>query len=123
MELAQLGWDEYFQKQVDELGVPDIVIGRIFRVDAGGHYGILTTEGDLRARITGRMREGAGSAADLPGIGDWVLLKKTETGNVIFKFLERKKTILARIKNGTAGIPGASPKRKIIPAAIVKALG
>jgi len=96
MELSQLGWDEHYQKQVDELGIPDIIIGRVFRVDAGGHYGVITVEGDLRARIPGKMKDRAESAADLPGIGDWVLMKSTETDNVIFKVLERKNVILRK---------------------------
>jgi ribosome biogenesis GTPase len=96
MQLAQLGWDEHYQSQVDELGIPDIVIGRIFRVDAGGHYSVITKEGDLRVRIPGKMKNRASSAADLPGIGDWVLIKSTEIDNVIFKVLERKNVILRK---------------------------
>jgi ribosome biogenesis GTPase len=96
MELAQLGWDEHFQRQVDELGITDIVIGRIFRVDPGGHYGLLTIEGDMRARIPGKMKKKASSVMDLPGIGDWVLMKKIETHNVIFKVLERKNAIIRK---------------------------
>jgi ribosome biogenesis GTPase len=96
MQLAQLGWDEHYQSQVDEPGIPDIVIGRIFRVDAGGHYSVITKEGDLRVRIPGKMKNRASSAADLPGIGDWVLIKSTEIDNVIFKVLERKNVILRK---------------------------
>jgi ribosome biogenesis GTPase len=97
MELAELGWDEYYKEQVDVLGIPDIIIGRIFRVDAGGHYGVLTKDGDLRARIPGKMKDRVSSAADLPGIGDWVLMKSTETDNVIFKVLDRKNVILRKV--------------------------
>lgn len=97
MELEQLGWDGHFQNQVDGLGIPEIVMGRVFRVDGGGHYGVITREGDLRARIPGKMKQRATSGADLPGIGDWVLMKSTGTGHVIFKVLERKNVILRKV--------------------------
>ena len=33
--MKELGWDDYFQNQVDELDLTEAVIGRVFRVESG----------------------------------------------------------------------------------------
>ena len=90
MNLKALGWDQYFKKQIDDLNLNDIVIGRIFRVESGESLGILTEDGEISARIPGKMKY---QDAELPGIGDWVLVKTQELNNTIFKVLDRKNHI------------------------------
>lgn len=90
MNLKELGWDEHFQKQINDLDLTDLVIGRIFRVESGEALGILTQEGEISARIPGKMKF---HGSELPGIGDWVLIKTQELSNTIFKVLDRKNHI------------------------------
>lgn len=97
MDLEELGWDEHFQKQVDELGLTDIIIGRVFKVEAGDIYGILTEEGEISARLSGRIKKQASSGSELPGIGDWVLVKPLQLNNMIFKVLDRKNQISRQV--------------------------
>lgn len=94
MDKEDLGWDEYFQKQIDEIDLSEMVIGRVVRVESGEYLGILTKNGEIRARIPGKMKAPRTSTiTELPGIGDWVLVKIQKVGNTIFKVLERKNYI------------------------------
>jgi ribosome biogenesis GTPase len=52
--------------------------------------GILTHEGEMNARVSGKMKY---QGADLPAIGDWVLVQSQELSNTILKVLKRKNHI------------------------------
>jgi ribosome biogenesis GTPase len=97
MDLEEIGWDDHFQNQVDKLGLTDIIIGRVFKVEAGDLYGILTETGEISARISGRIKKQAFSGSELPGIGDWVLVKPLQLNNMIFKVLDRKNQISRQV--------------------------
>lgn len=98
MDIEDFGWDDFFQEQVDELGLSDIIIGRINRAESGNTFGILTEDGEMSVRLPGRMREQKGSERiELPGIGDWVLVKPLELGNNIFNVLHRKNKISRKV--------------------------
>jgi ribosome biogenesis GTPase len=47
----------------------------------------------MTVRIPGRMKKKALVSSDLPGVGDWVLVKPLDIGNMIFKILSRKNQI------------------------------
>jgi hypothetical protein len=93
MDLEELGWDDQFQKQVDELGLTGIIIGRVFKVEVGDLYGILTKDGEITSRLSGRIKKQASTGSELPGIGDWVLVKPLQLNNMIFQVLDRKNQI------------------------------
>jgi ribosome biogenesis GTPase len=97
MDLEELGWDDHFQKQVDELGLTDIIIGRVFKMEAGDIYGILTENSEMSARLSGRIKKQVSTGSELPGIGDWVLVKPLQLKNMIFKVLDRKNQISRQV--------------------------
>lgn len=88
MDLEDLGWNEHFQAQVDELGTEGFVTGRISRVDVNS-FEVLTEKGEMESRLAGRLRK----SNSVPGVGDWVLIKPMETGNMIFFVLDRTSKI------------------------------
>jgi ribosome biogenesis GTPase len=73
-DLATLGWDDGWSTAFDEHRRAGLVPGRV-TVQHRGAYDVLTEEGDTRARLPGRARRDAESAADLPVVGDWVALE------------------------------------------------
>jgi ribosome biogenesis GTPase len=75
-ELQALGWDPAWEAAFEPFRTAGLRPGRV-GVQHRGAYDVLTTEGEERARISGRMRHEAASPADLPVVGDWVTL---ETG-------------------------------------------
>jgi ribosome biogenesis GTPase len=97
LDLEELGWDEHFQDQLEALGLEDIIPGRVFRTSPTGNCEIFTADGELTARIPGRMKNQAVTGAELPGVGDWVLVKPLEIGNMIFKVLDRKNQVSRKV--------------------------
>jgi ribosome biogenesis GTPase len=65
-----LGWDDGWSSAFASFRELGLVPGRI-AIQHRGEYDVLTAEGEVRARITGRLRRGA-SPVDLPVVGDWV---------------------------------------------------
>ena len=97
MDLKDLGWDEHFQAQMDSLELDDIIPGRVFKTSPAGNCEIYTVDGEITARVSGRMKNQAVTGAELPGVGDWVLVKPLEIGNMIFKVLTRKNQISRKV--------------------------
>jgi ribosome biogenesis GTPase len=92
LNLRQLGWSHYFQQQVadDDL---EYIPARVWRQDIN-QYHLVSESGPLTGILPGRFRQQALSKADLPTVGDWVLVSPItggEAGNVqIERLLERK---------------------------------
>ncbi len=94
LHLDELGWDQHFQAQLDFIGLQDILPGRVFRTSpiGHGHCEVYTEDGELTARVAGRLKKltSTSTIAELPVVGDWVLIKPLDMGNMIFKVLTRK---------------------------------
>jgi ribosome biogenesis GTPase len=94
LKLEELGWNEYFQNQVEELDLSDLLIGRVFRLESQGILGVLTQDNEISARVSGKMKF---EESELPAIGDWVLIKPQELSNTILKVLKRKNRISRKV--------------------------
>jgi ribosome biogenesis GTPase len=94
MNLDQLGWAPHFETAYNQLqldGVEGVVVGRVSFFD-GSHYTIITEDTDVRGRASSKvMGEGA------PAVGDWVVVKLSETANIIIKVLPRKGCISRKV--------------------------
>ena len=97
MNLEELGWDQFFKKQVNDIDCKDLKVGRVFKVQSRDSLGVLTKEGEINARIPGRMKY---QSSEVPAIGDWVLIKPQELGNTLFKVLKRKNHISRKVAGG-----------------------
>jgi ribosome biogenesis GTPase len=71
--LGQLGWnarlDEAFASHAAERLVPGRVVLEHTHI-----YRVLTRDGEVLARVSGRLRHHAAARADFPSVGDWVAL-------------------------------------------------
>jgi len=87
LSLKQLGWNNFFQQQVaiDDDSIP----ARVVRQDLG-RYILMSEQGPMVGILQGKARLES-SKADLPTVGDWVLVKEQEQGNeyIIQSMLER----------------------------------
>jgi ribosome biogenesis GTPase len=94
MNLDQLGWAPHFETAYNQLqldGVEGVVVGRVSFFD-GSHYTIITEDTDVRGRASSKvMGEWA------PAVGDWVVVKLSETANIIIKVLPRKGCISRKV--------------------------
>lgn len=87
LSLRELGWNNFFQQQTntDEPYVP----ARVCRQDLG-RYQLMTADGLLTGILPGRARLET-SKAELPTVGDWVLIEHQQHGDevIIQEVLER----------------------------------
>ena len=91
MELIELGYDNWFEQQRNELLRPDCTVARVTRVDRD-RYLVRNGESEASAEPTGRLLFSADSGQDLPCVGDWVLVQYHNDGSlaIIHAVLPRK---------------------------------
>ena len=77
MRLSDLGWSEDRARQFDEAaaGKPDLYPGRV-AVEFNHNYRVYVDEGEWDAVIAGRLKHHAERRADLPAVGDWVVVRR-----------------------------------------------
>ena len=80
MNLHDLGWDDGFAAALEPY---DNCIPARVSTQHRGEYDVLAEGGELRARVTGRLRHEASSGADLPAVGDWVALRAATIQGVL----------------------------------------
>lgn len=86
MNLKDLGWNPFFESHFERFRDQGLVPARIAQ-EHKDLYFIYSQHGELAARISGKLRHGVHSKAELPTVGDWVAAKPRPD--------ERKATILA----------------------------
>jgi len=99
MSLEAYGWDERWAFECEAAGIGSCVPGRVV-AEHRGRYRVQALAGERQAAVSGRLRHGSDSAADLPAVGDWVLLSGERDGDVsILSILPRR----TRFSRKTAG--------------------
>ena len=100
MELADLGFDRWFQKKRRELQRPDCNVARITAVDRD-RYLVRNEGNEIQAEPTGKLLFCADSSHDLPCVGDWVFVQYHNEGTLaIIHDLFPRKTFLRRKSAG-----------------------
>ena len=69
--LARLGWDGTFARELERLGMQDVVPARVV-AEHRDRYVVLDADGERTAVLAGRLRHHARSREELPATGDWV---------------------------------------------------
>ncbi|OGS12026.1 MAG: ribosome small subunit-dependent GTPase A, partial [Elusimicrobia bacterium RIFOXYA12_FULL_57_11] len=72
MKLEDLGWDVFFQRQL-EAAAPGLIPARI-TAEYAGCYGVHHARGEALASLSGKLKHAAGATGEMPVVGDWVLL-------------------------------------------------
>ncbi len=100
MELAQLGFDDWFRQKFEDRIQPGFAVARVTRVDRD-RYLVLNEHDEIQAEPTGRLLFSADSNQDLPCVGDWVMVQYYNEGAlaIIHDVLPRK-TYLRRKSAG-----------------------
>jgi len=102
MELSSLGWDASLEQCFRPYSRQGFKAGRV-AVEQKELYRVFTAEGDLPARVTGKLRHAAKGRADFPAVGDWVVLSYLTAGAeaTIQGVLPRKSKISRKIAGKT----------------------
>ena len=72
-ELESLGWNDRLSNLYEAYVGDDVVAGRV-SIQHRGAYDVLTEAGELRCEVPRRLVHEAASTADLPVVGDWVVI-------------------------------------------------
>lgn len=77
MKLEDLGWDIFFQQQLETaaaaLAQQELIPARIV-AEYAGCYGVEHAGGEALASLSGKLKHTSGSTGEMPVVGDWVLL-------------------------------------------------
>lgn len=90
-EIEKIGFDKWFQDNVDPERLAGLEIARVIAVHKDS-YTINNGENDVLAELVGKMIYSAASPVDYPTVGDWVLANfyDEKTFSIIHKILPRK---------------------------------
>ena len=71
--IETLGWDDRLSTLFEPLAADGVVAGRV-SIQHRGAYDVLTEHGELRCEVVRRLVHEASGPADLPVVGDWVVV-------------------------------------------------
>ena len=98
MNLADLGWNSFFEENYSLFAGSGLVPARIITRE-GNVYHAEGTGGPVETTVAGHFSYIAAGQNDYPAAGDWVLLRESSGVYVIERVLERK----SRFSRRTAG--------------------
>lgn len=79
MRLEQLGWTPHWEAAFAPYVADGLLPARV-ALEHTHIYRVITADGELLARVQGRLRHEAASRADFPAVGDWVALEPDRSG-------------------------------------------
>ena len=99
--LLNYGWDEFFETHFQAYSASDYKAGRVV-LEYNHLYRVYTEQGELLADVTGKFRHEAASRADLPVVGDWVVLQpRPEEGKATIQSVLPRKSKFVRKAAGS----------------------
>jgi ribosome biogenesis GTPase len=96
MQIADLGWNDYFEQHFERHKQAGYAPARVAR-EHKELYSVIGSDGELAARISGRMRHNAASKSDFPAVGDWVAVDaRADEGTATIHALLPRKSLFSR---------------------------
>jgi len=100
MTLEKLGWNDFFQQQIDNLTDTKLTAcmpARVYRQDLSSYH-LWSEQGELDGVLPGKSYFEASSKADLPTVGDWVLVEPLteEPGRAVIRKLLTRRSKFSR---------------------------
>ena len=99
MPLSDFGWDAHFERAfATAAGKPDLEPGRVL-IGFNHNYRVATDGGERDVVLTGRLKHRATTRADLPAVGDWVVIRRRpdEHRGAIVAVLDRRSRFSRRM--------------------------
>lgn len=95
--LAALGWSPWFAEQLRARGEAESSVARVAAVDREQLL-LLDDTGAFRARLAGRLVHASSSPADLPCVGDWVVVERSpdDSAGRVRELLTRRTSLRRR---------------------------
>ncbi len=97
MNLDILGWNSFFQRQIESADMTGFNVGRI-AAENRTNYLLYSRYGELSGEVTGKLLFTL-SSAELPKVGDWVVMNvfEDERKAIIHRIMERKSRFSRKI--------------------------
>jgi ribosome biogenesis GTPase len=119
VQLEELGWDEYFDKEFRKAGIPDTVPARVI----SQHKDLCTVQGEqgeLLSTVSGRLRHLTETGHRYPAVGDWVVIKPQpdEKKAMIQAVLPRKSSFSRQASGGRQRLSGGPAQEQVVAANI-----
>ena len=73
-KLSNYGWNQFFEAHFQPYSAGGYMAGRVV-LEYNHLYRVYTEHGELLADVAGKLRHEATSRADLPAVGDWVVVE------------------------------------------------
>jgi ribosome biogenesis GTPase len=91
--LKKLGWDQLLENEKKSLTITDQIIGRITNALQNAY--IVKADKTYRTTLPGKLLKDI-ETADIPVVGDFVLIKKADEENAVIRHIFKRKTEIAR---------------------------
>ena len=100
-KLEELGWNSFFQDQLNTLDISDKAIGRISTL-SHNIYEAFSEKGTFSLTLSGKLSNAINNdECDTPSVGDWILFVNTDTDKGVITNILKRKTELFRKSSGT----------------------
>ncbi len=117
MNLAQFGWNPFFEDGFSEYSAAGFIPARICS-EHKQQYQVYTESGEYPAEVSGKMLYLADSRSDFPAVGDWVVASSPEKGGlaIIQAILPRKSSFSRKIASGSDRRSGGRTEEQVLAA-------
>jgi len=114
MTLEDWGWDPFFTEKFQPWEQSGHIPARVIRGEKN-YFRVWTLQGEMTVRFTGKVRFKAGGRADLPVVGDWVIVEPQpdQRGTV--------HALLARKSSFSRNLPGTRKGKERIEQQVIAA--
>src|SRR5436190_16276102 len=109
-DLESLGWSEFFESAFQPYRERGHSAGRVV-LEERGAYRLYTEQGEVSARVRGKLRYDSESSADFPAVGDWVAVSKRERDG-----LNQIQAVLPRRSKFSRKAAGANSEEQVVAA-------
>jgi ribosome biogenesis GTPase / thiamine phosphate phosphatase len=97
-DLSKFGWDQFFEAHFQPYSTSEYKAARV-ALEYNHLYRVYTEQGELLADVAGKLRHEAASRAELPAVGDWVVLqpRPEEAKATIHAVLPRRSKFVRKV--------------------------
>ncbi len=118
MTLADWGWCDFFASQFKPWGKKGFLPARVIRGEKN-YFRVWTETGELTVRFAGKIRHKASGRADLPVVGDWVVIEvQPQQRGLIHALLERRNSFSRNLPGRRKGKGQERSEEQVIAANI-----
>ncbi|MFA5867456.1 MAG: ribosome small subunit-dependent GTPase A [Actinomycetota bacterium] len=109
-DLETLGWSPFFASAFKLFSKSGYSVGRVYEAHKN-FYRLLTENGDLQAKISGKMRHESVVGGDFPTVGDWVVIQvRNEEGEATIQ------AVLPRFSKFSRKVAGGVTREQVLAA-------